>query len=186
VGGFGIVAKDDLFLLEDVQLVRQTFISVSVALEDEAVADFFDRQVDGGLRPERFARVWVHTHPGSSPEPSMLDEETFQRVFGSTDWAVLFILAKGGQSYARLRFNVGPGGQLLVPVSVDYSRSFGPSDHAGWQKEYLSQVQVAALASVAEDAAVRPCWLDEEFDPGADQRILDGWRPGEQTEDYPF
>jgi hypothetical protein len=187
VGGFGISAKDDPFLLEDVQLVRQTCTSVSVVFEDEAVADFFDRQVDAGLRPERFARVWVHTHPGSSAEPSMMDEDTFLRVFGTTDWAVMFILAKGGQTYARLRFNVGPGGELLVPVSVDYSHSFGPSDHSAWQEEYLSQVQVAALASITEHVPDRPWWLEEELGPGADQRVLGGWGPGELTEDdYPF
>ena len=61
---------------------------MSVAFEDEAVADFFDQQVDRGLRPAQFARIWVHTHPGGWPEPSLTDEETFQKVFGRTDWAV--------------------------------------------------------------------------------------------------
>ena len=43
----------------------------------------------------------------------MTDEETFARVFGRTDWAVMFILARQGQSYARLRFHVGPGGDWI-------------------------------------------------------------------------
>ena len=90
-----------------------------------SVADFFDRQVDARRRPERFARAWVHTHPGASPMPSPTDEETFARVFGRSDWAVMFILAAGGQTYSRLSFHVGPGGSLELPVSVDYSRPFG-------------------------------------------------------------
>ena len=64
IGGFGISAEDDLAYIEDVKLVRQSCTTVSVVFDDRAVADFFDEQIDRGLRPERFARVWVHTHPG--------------------------------------------------------------------------------------------------------------------------
>jgi hypothetical protein len=143
VGGFGISAADDPLYVEDIELVRQICTGVSVAFDDQAVADFFDRQVDLGRRPEQFARTWVHTHPGNSPEPSMVDEDTFARVFGRTDWALMFILARRGQSYCRLRFNVGPGGDLDLPVRVDYARPFAASNHAAWQDEYLAAVEVA-------------------------------------------
>ncbi len=112
-----------------------------MAFEDESVADFFDSQVDRGLKPEQFARIWVHTHPGDSPQPSMTDEDTFARVFGRSDWALMFILARGGQTYARLRFNVGPGGELEIPVDVDFDQPFGGSDHAAWEQEYVANVQ---------------------------------------------
>ena len=141
VGGFGITAADDSLLVEDVQLVRQVSTGVSVAFEDEAVADFFDQQVDRGLRPAQFARIWVHTHPGGWPEPSVTDEETFQKVFGRTDCAVMFILARGGQSYARLRFHVGPGADVELPVRVDYRRTFAASDHQAWKAEYQASVR---------------------------------------------
>src|SRR5687768_13983314 len=64
VGGFGISARDDLLLIEDICLIKQFCSEVTVRFDDEAVADHFDQQVDAGLPPERFARVWVHTHPG--------------------------------------------------------------------------------------------------------------------------
>jgi hypothetical protein len=67
VGGFGISAQDDLLLVEDVQLVGQTCTAMSVQFHDSSVADYFDRQVDQGLVPERFARLWIHTHPGDCP-----------------------------------------------------------------------------------------------------------------------
>jgi hypothetical protein len=105
------------------------------------VADFFDRQVDLGRRPEQFARVWVHTHPGGSPVPSSVDEETFHRVFGRCDWAVMFVLAQGGKTYARLRFNVGPGGQVMVPVEVDYAVAFDGADHEAWENEYKATIR---------------------------------------------
>src|SRR5436190_13278551 len=65
VGGFAISAADDLSQIVDVQLVKQSCTAVSVAFDDLAVADFFDAQVDRGLRPEEFGRIWVHTHPGN-------------------------------------------------------------------------------------------------------------------------
>jgi len=141
VGGFGISAADDLLLIEDIQLVRQTCNVGSVAFDDESVADFFDRQIDAGVTLSRCARIWLHTHPGSCPQPSVTDEETFARVFGLCDWAVMFILARGGQSYARLRFNVGPGGSLMLPVEVDYRRPFKSSDQTAWGEEYAANVQ---------------------------------------------
>ena len=79
VGGFGISAASDLLLVEYVQLVGQTCTAMSVQFHDSAVADYFDRQVDQGFAPERFARIWVHTHPGECPLPSGTDEATFRR-----------------------------------------------------------------------------------------------------------
>lgn len=116
--------------------VKQRVSAVSVAFDDDAVADFFDAQVDAGRKPEQFSRIWLHTHPGNCPTPSATDEETFSRVFGGCTWAVMFILACGGQTYCRLRFNVGPGGEVLIPAEVDYSRPFAASDHAAWETEY--------------------------------------------------
>jgi len=162
VGAFGISAADDLLFIEDVQLVRQVCTGVSVAFDDQAVADFFDRQVDQGRRPEQFARAWVHTHPGNSPQPSQTDDETFARVFGRTQWALMFILARGGQSYARLRFHVGPGGELDLPVRVDYSRPFAASDQKAWEEEYRAAVEIAEeVFSMRSD----PLRLDPLADP---------------------
>ncbi len=136
VGGFGISSADDLLLIEDVRLVEQRCTSVTVRFEDEAVADFFDEQVDRGLRPEQFGRVWLHTHPGNCPRPSGTDEETFERCFSSADWAVMGIVARGGETYARMRFRAVPGGQLIIPMTVDYGQPFSGSDLAAWQDEY--------------------------------------------------
>jgi hypothetical protein len=142
VGGFGIAAANDLLYLEDVSLVRQNCDFASVILDDVAVADYFDRQVDAGRAPAEFGRVWVHTHPGTSAQPSATDEQTFARVFGGTQWAVMFILARGGATYARLEFHVGPGGSLVLPVEVDYGRDFAASDQDAWHSEYLANVQI--------------------------------------------
>ena|GEM_PF-810987 len=136
VGGFGISSLDDLLLVEDVRLVKQICGPATVSFDDSAVADFFDEQVDRGTAPERFARIWIHTHPGSSSQPSLTDERTFKRSFSGPDWALMCILARSGRSYARLAFRTGPGGELTLRVRVDYQLPFAASDHVGWTEEY--------------------------------------------------
>ncbi len=113
---------------------------MSVVFDDVAVADFFDEQVDLGRYPEEFSRIWLHTHPGGSAQPSHTDEETFLRCFGRTDWAVMFILARQGETYTRLRFNVGPGGALCVQAQVDFAAPFDGSAHGSWETEYQQNV----------------------------------------------
>lgn len=149
VGGFGISSADDLLLVEDICLVKQSCTEVTVRFDDQAVADFFDAQVDAGLPPQRFARIWVHTHPGKSPHPSQTDEQTFQRCFGDSDWALMFIVARGGQTYARLRLNAGPGGEVELPVEVDYSQNFPAADRASWDQEYQRSVVLEELVAWA-------------------------------------
>ena len=121
--------------------MRQNCTAATVRFDDAAVADHFDECVDAGLAPERFARVWVHTHPGHSARPSGTDERTFARVFGGCDWSVMAVLARGGRSYARLRFAAGPGGDLVLPVGVDFSAPFAASDPGGWAEEYAGCVR---------------------------------------------
>lgn len=204
VGGFGITAKDDLLLVEDFVTVSQKVSVASVSFDDEAVADFFEAQVDAGRRPEQFGRIWLHTHPGDSPQPSMVDEETFGRVFGRCEWAVMFVLARGGKSYARLRFNVGPGGEAVIPIEVDYSREFGPTDRETWKAEYQGNIKPGSWTwSLGETCGASPGkgtyesladdWLDtfEEMDAEDRRFVIDelAARPdlwGEESEGTPW
>jgi hypothetical protein len=144
IGGFGIAREDDLLYVEDFITVKQTVSVASVEFDDRAVADYFDHCVDQGLIPSQFARIWCHTHPGSSPNPSFVDEDTFDRVFGHCDWSVMFIIARGGSTYARLAFNAGPTGALLLPVRVDWE---------AWAQVVSDQYE--ELGELAEE------WMDE-------------------------
>ncbi|MDB5319505.1 MAG: hypothetical protein JWN40_1136 [Phycisphaerales bacterium] len=150
VGAFGIsAAAGDPLYIDRVETVLQGTTAVSVEFGDQAVADHFDRCADAGIAPGRCGRVWIHTHPGSSAQPSWVDEATFDRVFGPCDWAIMFILSRTGQTYARLRINAGPGATVLLPVAVDWrdwvSTVERPSqdlaDHLRlWQHEYQTNV----------------------------------------------
>lgn len=173
MGGFGISAQDDLLLIEDITLVTQQCSLVSVKFDDQAVADHFDEHIDMGCEVERFARIWVHTHPGNSASPSSTDEETFSRCFGRSDWAIMFILAQGGETYARLALNVGPGGDLMLPVEIDFSRPTPASEEPEWEEEYLAAVteeplfeprrEERSLSSPGQTALRRDVRLDEDW-----------------------
>jgi len=144
VGGFAITKAEDLLNVQEFITVKQDVTSVSVKFNDIAVADFFEAQVDLGRKPEQFARIWLHTHSGDISEPSGQDETTFGRVFGNCNWALMFILAENNKTYAKLSFNVGPKSEILIPVEVDYSQDFGPSDHKLWDEEYKANVSYTA------------------------------------------
>ena len=141
VGGFGVSGREDLLLVEDICLVRQQCSPVTVMFDDDAVADYFDAQVDLGRTPAEFGRIWVHTHPGSSPVPSGTDEATFERCFGDADWALMLILACGGRTYARLRLGIDPVAQIQVPVELDFGEPFPAADHEAWSREFEQQVR---------------------------------------------
>jgi hypothetical protein len=120
VGFFGISAEDDLLYVQDLFVPKQTTSSVTVQFHDVSVADYFEDCAEKGIAPVRCGRVWIHTHPGDSPTPSNTDEGTFGRVFGSCDWAIMAIVARGGATYARMSFSAGPGGAVNIPVAVDW------------------------------------------------------------------
>lgn len=152
IGGFGIGSSEDPLLVEDVRLVAQRADAVTVEFDDDAVAAFFDDRADEGLHPRRFGRVWIHTHPGASATPSSVDEATFARVFGGCDWSVMFVLARGGKSYARLQTSaLGRRVPVELPVQIEWDAVFPGSDHAAWDAEY--------------DACVHP--IPERMLPGA-------------------
>jgi len=204
VGGFGITSIDDPLLVEDFVTVKQDVTAVSVAFDDEAVADHFEDQVDLGRLPEQFCRIWLHTHPGHSPQPSDTDEETFGRVFSQCQWAVMFILARGGESFARLRFNVGPSGHAAVPVEIDYGQAFEGSDTDAWEAEYQANVNIGkehftGSAFGFDDAddmasgAYPSDWLTdlESMEPEERQLVLselsarsDLWEETENTDEF--
>ena len=166
IGGFGITPAEDPLYVHDFQTVLQETTMASVSFDDQAVSEFFERQVDAGRHPHQFCRIWCHSHPGNSPQPSSTDEETFDRVFGSCQHTLMFIVARGGKTYCRLRFNVGPGGDMLIPVDVDYRKPFVGADHAAWEQEFLGNIRPARSFSVFGSLGCGD-WPEEQKRPSA-------------------
>jgi len=122
VGGFGISGTNPLYIVDFVTVEQDTTVS-TVHFRDASVADYFDNCVDEGLKPNQFGRIWIHTHPMESPNPSGTDEVTFDAAFGKCDWSIMFIMGITGRTYARLNVSVEGGGiqtQELLQVAVDW------------------------------------------------------------------
>jgi hypothetical protein len=93
----------------------------------------------------------------------------------------MFILARQGESYARLRFNAGPGADLEIPVDLDFSRPFTGCDLAAWEAEYLACVQPQLMARKASrgiqfqpfERVDQDPWDDWDADPSAQQSLQD-------------
>jgi hypothetical protein len=140
IGGFGITNQDDPLLVEDIAIIKQTVSSASVEFDDTAVANHFEDMFDMGIQPINCGRVWIHTHPAGLNRPSGTDEQTFSRVFGKCDWAVMFILPKENGFYCRLESNIQPAHAVNINYMVDYTVPFSASCHEEWEEEYKENV----------------------------------------------
>ena len=137
VGGFGVSHERDITLIEDVRLVEQECTAAHVEFEGESMLDLAEEMRASGVPTERFYRVWIHTHPGSSATPSGTDWNTFAEIYGKAPWAVMFILARGGQTTTHLRFG---GGCTSIKTMVDMDADFPASDKEAWAAEYAKFV----------------------------------------------
>ena len=144
IAGFGISRKDDPGYVIDFYTVKQEASTASFEMDDDDVNRFLGDCVEQGYHPAEVMRIFLHTHPGNSPHPSGVDENCFSRVFCDSDWGVMFIVAKDGSAYGRVRFNNGPGGVMELDHEVDYSPPFegiSREEYESWEDEYIRNIQ---------------------------------------------
>lgn len=104
-------SEENINCIIDLKCVKQEVSSGETIIDDEGLADFFeDMREDKKIGARRCGRVWIHTHPGNSPQPSGTDEETYNRYFKDVDFAVMYILSCGNKDYCRMKYNsvIGP------------------------------------------------------------------------------
>lgn len=138
-------------------MVKQEVSCASVEFDDQAVSDLFNDCFDEGIHPYQCGRVWMHTHPSGVTSPSGTDEQTFEKVFGSCDWAVMLIFPKGAaKPYCCLQFNGVVSHRVEIPVEIlPYE-----ADTAEWEAEVAANVTeevfiYSGTAKAASDAGVR-------------------------------
>jgi hypothetical protein len=177
VAGYCVTGTEDPLLITDFCLVKQKCTGATFDLDPEDGVDFVDRMSDVGLMAWQFQRILAHSHPGDSANPSGVDENNFKNAFTSPDWAIMLIIAEGGEIYCRLKFNVGPGGTKNLKVSVDFSQEFKGSEHELWEREYKAKVSRAKTTfrmtgkeSVGANSAIpfpgydEHFWIEKEFE----------------------
>ena len=140
IGGFAITADDDPFYVIDIKMVKQKGSSGSIEFDENSVANYIQDEIEKNHRP---VRIWVHTHPGNSATPSGVDERQFADDFGNYDYFIMFILARGSETYARLRIqNKLMYLEKVLPVKLDDAsiESGDVINPADWDKEYEENV----------------------------------------------
>lgn len=140
VGGYGLTETDDPLLITDIVLVKQECTSATLEFDTKDSMEFVEKMTDRGLSPFQHSNIFWHSHPGNCPNPSIIDENNFNTNFSHPDWAIFFIIARGGATYCRVRHNIGPGIEVTIPTEVDYSIPFPASDKIAWEAEYKDKV----------------------------------------------
>lgn len=142
---FAITDPTDPLLIKDLWVPKQKVTSASVDLDSEDLAIRYEQM--GETAPlSSFTRIWLHTHPGNSASPSGTDVDTQTKIFGTTEWSVMAILAKGGDFYSELMW-WGPGGsnqvRVKIPWQIDWHEPFEGADPDRWSAEYIENVSEA-------------------------------------------
>ena len=121
--------------------------------------------MDTGIQPWACQNVLIHSHPGNCPQPSGTDEENFKQAFSHPHWAIMFIIAKGGNIYCRLKINIGPGVVKDLKVEIDWSVPFYGSDFEAWDKEYKDKVRVKKFRMTGKEGGItRSCLTNDHKD----------------------
>lgn len=131
VGAFGLSRSADspggLLYVEDLIVLQQKCSSVSTEFDEDAVVAYYDSLDENEIDIRRGVRIWFHTHPEMSASPSSTDEKTFSECFGNRSWAVMAILSKTNDMYARMTITVdGVRITQAMKIVVDWP-SIGPA-----------------------------------------------------------
>jgi proteasome lid subunit RPN8/RPN11 len=139
-GGMGIVSIANPLYITEFELIKQEVSGATVRFDPFAFGEFVDNQFDRFKRqPCEVNRIWIHTHPGMCPHPSIVDEETFLTNYGKHSWAIMVVISRDCV-YARIHFSAGPAGDFCIPVVLSEKYVSTEEDIQLWNQEYLEKV----------------------------------------------
>lgn len=145
IGAFGWCShEDDPLLVTSLWVPKQVCTPASVEREPDQTARCIAEGAAAGLHPGLCTRVWLHTHPGDSPEPSGTDEKYWDE-FSKQHGHVMGIMARGGRTFARLALRDVYCTDIEIPVSV-----VPPADVTEWAKAQVAE-KVGKPAPVAHE-----------------------------------
>jgi len=140
ISAFGLAETDDPLLITDLVLPKQECTGGSTEIEGESILEYMDTCASLGMEPDHYLRIWLHTHPGNCARPSATDEETFGSIFGSAPWAIMVIVANGGDEYCHCQYGQGIGGRIETTLEIDFFSQFSAPNREAWKTEYDARV----------------------------------------------
>ena len=154
VSGCCVTHPNNFLCITDFVMAAQECSATSTEMDGEDLLSLMYMMRDQGIDNERWARIWLHTHPGMSPNPSQTDEKEFASNYASQQWAIMAILSTDGRTYCRLKSNVGPTItkelQIRVANGLWYDDNhvelpFEGDDHLSrWAAEYCDKVHISS------------------------------------------
>lgn len=166
VGGWGQVHPHRPLTIIDIRMPKQECTSAWCEFDDVSSAQLIQKMIfDEGCAVEECQRIWIHTHPGNSPQPSGQDEDTWKGPMSEFPWGIMFILARGGNTYARIRYSTPFGNvEQEIPVAIDWSSDFLGTDQAAWDAEYEECVTTKTYAVMGYKGKSRSlAWDDDTY-----------------------
>lgn len=176
VSGFGITDPDDPLLIIDFHLVKQTCTSVTTEMEE--LDQYLIDRINEGHTPKDCFRVWIHTHPGSSPNPSGTDIATLEELLGRHQWFVMLILAQEGLNWhGEIGYSVGPEMErYIVDIGLDWDYPIDEIvDFEELEAEYNAKVKTkkSQPVKVSADNAAGYFSSKKKFDANYEQIAWD-------------
>lgn len=128
VGGFAITSPEDPALIIDFVVLKQTSSVASFDFDKDGMQDYLNEMVDRGISPNNCFRIYIHTHPGNSPQPSSVDDEQFDELMENYPWFCMVIFAKDLSTYARVKMTQGCGIEAELDLEIDWDVPCEPVD----------------------------------------------------------
>jgi hypothetical protein len=146
ISGFALTDENDPYLIIDFLLPKQECTGVTTEMTSEGIVELFDKlsgpaKFNGlGLSPSRYGRIWIHTHPGFSSEPSGTDWSTFKGTFGDKEWSIMFVFSSEREATCMLQIQALPDAHFRIPWEISWEHPFAGTNYAEWDKEYDDKV----------------------------------------------
>ncbi len=198
----GISKPDDPLFITDFQFIKQECTNVSTDFDEDAQTEWIEDHMEAGDHPDSFLRVWAHTHPGASADPSGTDWDTFQEAMGKMPWGVMLILGtsnefvcvfRAGDDMLNLDVEIEPR-----PIPSEWfdeikniekpKKQYGYSGYTGYghygNKGYgVAKKKISLSLPYWDDEAIKPAWDDFKAAmrqlPGSPVYTdLQAWNPG--------
>lgn len=139
VAGWAVTDPDDNLLVRDIAILPQIVTYATFDFDKQGMSDYTVRRVREGMQPNQFLRVWIHTHPGESAEPSTKDLETFRRDLAEYEWQVMFIIGETGKYTCTMRLRLENG--LVAETALPVEMHMDPAHVEEWEKEFKENVK---------------------------------------------
>jgi len=158
-------SEDDIHRVVDVLCVPQECTGGNTEFLEKEYTDWREaRMFDDKMDPITFSRIWIHTHPGESPNPSNVDEDNFKKIKEDADFACMYIVAKKNKDYCRTMYDSRLGQkQTLESAKVIVGNWIVPTSYIFDLEEAAQQYNISYIEEsfLSQYKAFHDNWLKE-------------------------